>query len=1472
MTRIHPRLRYKDLLCLVVLILIVLGFGVQARLSMAAGAERPAMNLDLTPEELQWVKDHPVIHLGVDPEFAPFEFIDDSGAYRGLAADYLELLADSLGLEFKVAAGLTWSEAVERAKNRELDALPCVGQTEERKKHFLFTKPYLSFPRVVYSRRGGPQPKSMADLEGLLIGVQDNSSHQGWLKDNTAFTPIVFSTARDALLALFNGDVDAVVGNLAAGNYTIHDLKLSSITVAFHPPGGAQDMSFAVRKDWPELVSILDKAVAATPAEQSGRIRRAWTNPGTAEDGGEAALWLTQREKDWLSAHPDINVAVMDSWPPLNMIGAHGEPTGIGADYLRLLSRRLGLSINIVSGAFASNLEAARDKQIDALMDVTPKPDREEFLNFTRPYLIVPHVIVGRSSGAGYDNEERLRGKTLALEKGFGNVKYFHDNYPDVRIVEYPNTAACLLAVSRGEADAYAGNRAVTTYIIAQELLTNLRVQGTLRKKGAALTIGVRKDWPELADILDKALQSVTDVEKQTVLRRWTGGAFPAQRVTLTAEEEKWVSDHPTIRVAGLTDFPPFDYQDENGAYSGIAVDILQAVAERIGLQVKPEFGSWTEGLEALRDKRLDLLPEVVDTPERREYLAFTKPFLIVPHVLVVKRNSPVRSINDLTGKRLALEKDYYTSAFIKKRLPQVKITEVDNTLDALLAVSTGAADAYLGNISLVNYLIEENHLPRLDTLPLTELGPLKLCMGVRKDWAPLIPILEKGLDSLTTAERRVINRRYIPLIETAGEQLVLTEAEKAWLEEHPVLRLGAVRDWPPFDYSDKGEEHSGISSEYAHWLDQTLGIKLMPRTDMSWPQILEAARNQEIDVISSITRTKERETYLIFTRPYINAPLVIITRNDAAYLENLDMLANRTVAVVRGYAIQSYLERDYPHLRLVLNDTPAGALKAVSDGRADAAVENTAVFNYLTNHLGLENLKVAAPTPYTFDLAFGVRKDMPELVTILDKALANIPETDKAVFQERWVNIRVERQIDWQAVRRIVFTTIGAAVVILVVIVWWNRRLAREVKERILAEQTVQAMSSAVHDALIMIDAEARIMFWNHAAEALFGVSAEEVRGQNLHQVFAPEEFREQARVGLDVFSKTGQGPVVGKLQEMEALRADGTRFPVEVTVSAFQVEQVWFSVGTVRDITERRRMEDALKESEKQYRMMAEKVNDVIWILDLNERLFRYVSPSVERLRGFTSEETLDQSFEETLVPDSLNQFQEVLPERIAVFKDGDDRAWVDELELLRKDGTTVWTETVSQFVINEETGHLEVYGLARDITERKWAEDELRATKEQLQYIMDTSPVGVAFSTQGMVHFANPQFIEMFGIGPGDLMPELHVNPEDRRVIDETMEREGVVANYEAQMYNASKEPRDMLVTYLPINYYGENGVLGWLLDITERKQAELELMRNLEELERFSRLVVGREEKMVSLKEEVNQLLTEAGRARKYKIVE
>lgn len=247
---------------------------------------QPGQKITLTTAEEVWVRDHPVIRLGIDPEFAPFEYITSDGAYSGIASEYIKILNQRLGLNMQVTKDFTWKEAIDKAKSKEIDVLPCVGITQERKKFLKFSKPYINFHRVIITRTDNPFLTGLSDIENMKVAVQQNTSHEGYLRENTKIEPLLYKTQQEALLAISNGQVQAFIGNIASSTYWIRKLNLTNLKVAAPVSQKTQNLHFAVREDWPELVSIINKGLASISQEEGNNIRKRWVNveykPGIA--------------------------------------------------------------------------------------------------------------------------------------------------------------------------------------------------------------------------------------------------------------------------------------------------------------------------------------------------------------------------------------------------------------------------------------------------------------------------------------------------------------------------------------------------------------------------------------------------------------------------------------------------------------------------------------------------------------------------------------------------------------------------------------------------------------------------------------------------------------------------------------------------------------------------------------------------------------------------------------------------------------------------------------------------------------------------------------------------------------------------------------------------------------------------------------------------------------------------------------
>jgi PAS domain S-box-containing protein len=282
--------------------------------------------------------------------------------------------------------------------------------------------------------------------------------------------------------------------------------------------------------------------------------------------------------------------------------------------------------------------------------------------------------------------------------------------------------------------------------------------------------------------------------------------------------------------------------------------------------------------------------------------------------------------------------------------------------------------------------------------------------------------------------------------------------------------------------------------------------------------------------------------------------------------------------------------------------------------------------------------------------------------------------------------------------------------------------------------------------------------------------------------------------------------------------------------------VVQLTLMMEAVWQVTERKRAEQELKESEEKYRLLAENVSDVIWIFDIETMRLRYISPSVERLRGYTAEQALAERIEDALMPQSLRYIREVALHRLHARIQGDDRMYVDEIEQPCRHGSAVWTETTTRFVLNEQSCHWEVYGVSRDISKRRQTEEELRRSEVIVNRCRDV--ILQIRREDGKILNANTAASAAYGFTPEEF---LSLTIKDLRADDaegltaaqmEQADSGGILFETVHRRKDASVFPVE--VSSQGISIDGKRVLISIIRDISYRKQAEAKLLASNRDL--------------------------------------
>ena len=330
---------------------------------------------------------------------------------------------------------------------------------------------------------------------------------------------------------------------------------------------------------------------------------------------------------------------------------------------------------------------------------------------------------------------------------------------------------------------------------------------------------------------------------------------------------------------------------------------------------------------------------------------------------------------------------------------------------------------------------------------------------------------------------------------EKAADTLPLTEMEKKWLEAHPSLRLGIMGARLPFERLSPTGEQEGIASEYACWLQKTLGVRLIPvahPVNASWE---DALQEDEADLMLTVVKSPRTQDRLLFTRPYLELPLVLFRLKGADFINGFDDLRGQRVAAV-GPEPLAILTEAAPEITAVFAPDTREGLKMLQRGDVDAVFD---ALNAGTCFISMDNLHdivVGAITPYHLTLRFGVRKEWPVLAGILDKALLSLPPATAADFHNRWMNIRQTREVDWKLFWKLTALVVIAAAAVTGTALFMLGKVRREVLVRRQTENTLTALLENLPAAVCMFDAEGRCLKLNAMCTTVFGFTEEQALG----------------------------------------------------------------------------------------------------------------------------------------------------------------------------------------------------------------------------------------------------------------------------------------------------------------------------------------------------------------------------------------
>ncbi|KAB0506845.1 transporter substrate-binding domain-containing protein [Pseudomonas moorei] len=538
--------------------------------------------------------------------------------------------------------------------------------------------------------------------------------------------------------------------------------------------------------------------------------------------------------------------------------------------------------------------------------------------------------------------------------------------------------------------------------------------------------------------------------------------------VVLSAADSRWLQQKGRL-VLGVSapDYPPFDITTTGHALEGVTADYAGLLEKLLQVQIVVQrYESRAEAVRALKQGDADLLGTANSYEARDSQLRLSSAYAVDQPVLVTRIDSTQVPAPALAGERLAMLYHYLPEQSVQQFYPEAKVQLFPSTLAAVGAVAFGQADVYLGDAISAHYLISKNYLNNVQLTDFSRMESGRFAFALTHENRQLRRIVNQALAAIPANEQMNILRRWgAGGVSMPGTQsLQLSVAEQRWLEQHPRVSVAINANVPPITFIDSEGKYRGIGVDVLAKISLRTGLQFDLRAMQSVSEMIQGIQSRQVDMLAGIGLSSRREEALLFTRPFLTSPSVLVTRLSPYSPKTLDEMAGKTLALTQGNIASDYIREHFPLIRFVDAPLSAEAMEMVAQGKADGSINSLISARYQISRQYRDRLQVTSTVgtdPARSTLA--TSREATELHSILDKALLSIPPEEIDELTLPWRNDQMVEQSYWLRYRQSIFQAFAAAGVLLLIALGgmlWQRRQIRQ--RQLLLGQLQEAKDAA--------------------------------------------------------------------------------------------------------------------------------------------------------------------------------------------------------------------------------------------------------------------------------------------------------------------------------------------------------------------------------------------------------------------------
>jgi polar amino acid transport system substrate-binding protein len=931
-----------------------------------------------------------------------------------------------------------------------------------------------------------------------------------------------------------------------------------------------------------------------------------------------------------------------------------------------------------------------------------------------------------------------------------------------------------------------------------------------------------------------------------------------ANDIDLTAEEREWIARHKRIRVHNETEWAPFNF-NEDGVPKGLSIDYMNLLAGKVGLEVEYVTGpSWGEFLEMMKRGELDVILNIVKTPERQRYLLFTPPYADNPNTILSRKEAPYRTLKELSGKTVSVPKGFFYEEILKSEYPEIDVLPLRDTIDTMKAVSFGQADAALGELAVFNYLMAKHLMTDVMISGEVKIGDRELSLlniATRRDMPVLASILTKGVNAIGTEEKHAIQRKWLGMATQRPQPTNVLDAggQRVWwfIAAGLIILVLLIPTLLNLLQRDQGDEL--FSAAYLRRAGAVLiALFLTVVLGLTWFSLQQLNRQLRNDVGNRLQIINQSVRQSLETWLEGRQNLVVNLANDPTVLDSARHLLN----VARDAAT---LATEPAMARLRSNLAPR--LKRMNaKGIFIIAPDRISIASMRDANLGTENL-IAQQRPELMDRAFAgetvfippivsdvpLRNEQGQMVRRASTMLFATPMRDENGAVMAVFTVRFDPALDFSRI-----STTGRP----------GQSGESYVIDRhghLLTEsrfgQALTAVYGDYHVGFRIADPGGNLLegykpVGTRSVWPLTRMASEISRGYSGLDVNGYRDYRGVPVLGAWSWSDTLG---IGIATEIDVEEALSSYFNVRnlvlgaltaTTLLALLMTGLSVWLGDRAKMRLERLVDERTRELNKLARAVEHSPLSIV-ITDARGNI-EHVNPAFTRMTGYTIEEVLGKNPRilksgETAKKDYRKLWKTILSGEV----------WKGELHNRKKNGELYWASVSIAPVSNQHGEVTHFISITEDVTAAKHAEAELKASVERFQVLFDASVDPYLILDGDRFTACNQAAVELLKYTdksellakhPAELSPEFQPDGErstdkSERMIAMALQQGGHRFDWTHQKKDG--EPLPVEVALTPIELDGRKVLLTVLHDLTERKRLEQVLIQAKEAAEEATR---------------------------------